>query len=138
GFPWNTFGIALGGNLVTAQLASVVGLYGLTVIAIFIFSAPAVLGEKSARQGARRRLPQAIAAPILAFTGLCTFGALRLAATTPEPVAGVKLRIMQPNLAQDAKFRPDNKARILSRYLTLSARGAGSDRSGLDDVTVLI
>src|SRR5262249_51751130 len=29
GFPWNVFGMALGGNLVAAQLASVVGLYGL-------------------------------------------------------------------------------------------------------------
>jgi apolipoprotein N-acyltransferase len=138
GFPWNTFGMALGGNLVTAQLASLVGLYGLTVIAILIFSAPAVLGEKSARQGARRRLPPPIAAAALAFAGICAFGALRLAATPPEPVAGVKLRIMQPNLAQDAKFRPENKARILSLYLTLSARGAESDRSGLDEVTALI
>jgi apolipoprotein N-acyltransferase len=138
GFPWNTFGMALAGNLVTAQLASIVGLYGLTVIAILIFSAPAVLGEKSAMQGARRRLPPAIAAAILAFAGICGFGTLRLAGTIPEPVAGVKLRIMQPNLAQDAKFRPENKARILSLYLTLSARGAELDHSGLDDVTVLI
>ncbi len=138
GFPWNTFGMALGGNLVTAQLASIVGLYGLTVIAILIFSAPAVLGEKSAMRGARRRLPPAIAAAVLAFAGICAFGALRLAWTIPQPpVAGVKLRIMQPNLAQDAKFRPENKAPILARYLTLSA-GAESDRSGLEDVTVLI
>src|ERR1700730_822436 len=138
GFPWNTFGMALGGNLVTAQLASIVGLYGLTVIAILIFSAPALLDEKSAMRGARPRLPPPIAAAALAFAGVCAFGALRLAATPPEAVTGVKLRIMQPNLAQDAKFRPDNKARFLSRYLTLSARGAGPDRSGLDDVTVLI
>ncbi|MGH6823164.1 MAG: apolipoprotein N-acyltransferase, partial [Methylocella sp.] len=137
GFPWNTFGMALGGNLVTAQLASIVGLYGLTVIAILIFSAPAVLGEKSAMHGARRRLPPPIAAAALAFAAICAFGALRLAATTVAPVASVKLRIMQPNLAQDAKFRPENKARILSLYLTLSARGE-SDRSGLDDVTALI
>jgi apolipoprotein N-acyltransferase len=138
GFPWNTFGMALGGNLLTAQLASIVGLYGLTIIAILIFSSPAVLGEKSAMQGARRRLPPPIAAAALAFAAICAFGVLRLAATAPEPVAGVKLRIMQPNLAQDAKFRPENKARILSLYLTLSARGVESDRSGLDDVTVLI
>ena len=138
GFPWNTFGMALAGNLVTAQLASIVGLYGLTVIAILIFSAPAVLGEKSAIQGARRQLPPAIATAVLTFAGICAFGALRLAGPIAAPVAGVKLRIMQPNLAQDAKFRPDNKARILARYLTLSARGAKSDRSGLDDVTVLI
>jgi apolipoprotein N-acyltransferase len=138
GFPWNAFGMALAGNLVTAQLASIVGLYGLTVIVILIFSTPAVLGEKSAIQGARRRLPPPIAAAALALAGICAFGALRLPGTTPEPVAGVKLRIMQPNLAQDAKFRPENKARILSRYLTLSMRGVESDRSGLDDVTVLI
>ena len=138
GFPWNTFGMALGGNLVTAQLASIVGLYGLTVIAILIFSAPAVLGEKSAMQGAWHRLPGPIAAAVLAFAGICAFGALRLVGATAAPVAGVKLRIMQPNLAQDAKFRPENKARILSRYLTLSTRGAESDRSGLIDVTVLI
>ncbi len=138
GFPWNAFGMALAGNLVTAQLASIVGLYGLTVIVILIFSTPAVLGEKSAIQGARRRLPTPIAAAALALAGICAFGALRLAGRTPEPVAGVKLRIMQPNLAQDAKFRPENKARIMSRYLTLSTRGVESDRSGLDDVTVLI
>jgi apolipoprotein N-acyltransferase len=138
GFPWNTLGMALGGNLVTAQLASLIGLYGLTVIAILIFSAPAVLGEKSAVQGERRRLPPPIGAAVLALAGICAFGALRLAGTTSEPVAGVKLRIMQPNLPQDAKFRPDNKARILSLYLTLSARRAEPDRSGLDDVTVLI
>src|ERR1700731_3089261 len=95
GFPWNTFGMALGGNLVTAQLASIVGLYGLTVIAILIFSSPAVLGEKSAMHGARRRLPPPIAAAGLALAGICAFGGLRLAGTNPEPVAGVKFRIMQ-------------------------------------------
>src|SRR4029077_10609748 len=97
-----------------------------------------VFGEKSAMQGARRRLPPPIAAAALAFAGICAFGALRLAGRPPEPVAGVKLRIGQPNLAQDAKFRPENKARIMSRYLTLSMRRVGSDGSGLDDVTVLI
>jgi apolipoprotein N-acyltransferase len=138
GFPWNIFGMALGGNLVTAQLASLVGLYGLTVIAILIFSTPAVLGEKSAMQGARRRLPPAIAAAVLSFAAVCAFGVLRLAGSSVEPVVGVKMRIMQPNLTQDAKFRPEKKAWILSRYLTLSTRGAKSDHSGLEDVTVLV
>ncbi|MGQ0444848.1 MAG: apolipoprotein N-acyltransferase [Beijerinckiaceae bacterium] len=138
GFPWNIYGMALGGNLVTAQLASLAGLYGLTVIAILIFSTPAVLGEKSAMQGARRRLPPPIAAAALAFAGICAFGALRLAGTSVDLVPGVKLRIMQPNLTQDAKFRPESKAWILSRYLTLSARGKKSDYSGLEGVTVLV
>jgi apolipoprotein N-acyltransferase len=131
--------MVLGGNLVTAQLASIVGLYGLTVFAILIFSTPAVLGEKSAVQGARRRLPPPIVAALLAFCGIYGFGAWRLAHATSAPVAGVRLRIMQPNLAQDAKFRPENKAWILSHYLALSAaRAADKDHFGLDDITVLI
>ena len=34
GFPWNDLGMALGANLTLAQIASVVGLHGLTFIAI--------------------------------------------------------------------------------------------------------
>src|SRR5262249_3251429 len=57
GFPWNVFGMALGGNLVAAQLASVVGLYGLTIAAILIFSAPAAFGDKTAARWAAYRGP---------------------------------------------------------------------------------
>jgi apolipoprotein N-acyltransferase len=138
GFPWNSFGMALGGNLVTAQLASIVGLYGLTVLSTLIFAAPAVLGEKSPVRGTGRRLPSAILAATLAFGGICGFGAWRLAQATPAPVTGVRLRIMQPNLPQDAKFRPENSAWILNRYLNLSVQASGPDHLGLDGVTVLI
>src|SRR5205085_6892040 len=44
GFPWNTLGMALGQNLWLMQSASVLGLYGLTVLAILICAAPAMLG----------------------------------------------------------------------------------------------
>jgi len=137
GFPWNTFGMALGGNLLTAQLASIVGLYGLTVIAILIFSAPAVLGEKAAVQGAWRRLPPPIIAALLACCGISCFGAWRLAQPAPGLVPGVRLRIMQPNVALTT-FRPENKAQILAHYLALSAQAADPDHSGLEDVTALI
>jgi apolipoprotein N-acyltransferase len=138
GFPWNTLGMALGGNLVTAQLASIIGLYGLTVVSILIFSVPAVLGEKSPMRGAGRRVPPAFLAAALALGGICGFGAWRLAQPTPPPVPGVRLRIMQPNLPQDAKFRPENKAWILNHYLDLSIRESGADHLGLDGVTALI
>jgi apolipoprotein N-acyltransferase len=136
GFPWNTFGMALGGNLVTAQLASVVGLYGLTIITILLFSAPAVLGDKFA-WGARQWLPMPIAACLVAFCGIVGFGVWRLAQPTPEPVAGVRLRIMQPNVALKA-FRPENKAQILAHDLALSVRATDPDHYGLDGVTALI
>lgn len=132
GFPWNSFGMALGGTLVTAQLASLVGLYGLTVVAVLVFSAPAAYSEKSAGRGAFRALPLPVLASLLAFFAICAFGALRLAGRAPEPVAGARVRLMQPNLVQDEKFRPANKAQIVARYLALSAR------RGLADVAVLV
>ena len=40
---------------------------------------------------------------------------------SPSPVvAGVKLRLMQPNLPQDAKFNGHNGEAILNQYLALS------------------
>lgn len=134
GFPWNVFGMALGGNLVTAQLASVVGLYGLTIVAILIFSAPAFFGDKPNARWTVCRVPLPVAAAVLAFAGICGFGALRLSEPPPKMISGVNLRIMQPNVAQDEKFRPENGAEILARYLALSVR----EPSGLDGVSLLI
>ena len=47
GFPWNEIGMALGQNLVLAQFASIVGLHGLTILAIAIFAAPATLADEA-------------------------------------------------------------------------------------------
>ena len=52
-------------------------------------------------------------------------------------VAGVKLRIMQPNLAPDQKFIPANREEIVSQYLALSDRATSPERSGVADVTDL-
>jgi len=140
GFPWNAFGMALGGNLITAQIASVIGLYGLTVVTIAICAAPATCIDqkpKGAFSGRRLiRTPIGLAATV--FLGLVLFGVLRLAPGTTPLIKGVNLRIMQPNLAQDAKFRPENGQAILSRYLSLSDRSTSPSHTGLADVSVLI
>jgi apolipoprotein N-acyltransferase len=135
GFPWNLFGMALGTNLVLAQAASLVGVYGLTLIAIALFAAPATLVD--GRPGRRSHWPTFAAAGALA--ALALFGALRLGlGVDPGFVAGVKLRIMQPNLSQDAKFRPENGDAIIERYLSLSDRATSPQSTGLIDVTHLI
>lgn len=136
GFPWNVWGMALGGNLVLAQAGSLVGLYGLTLLATAIFASPATLADSSA--AAPRRWSSAMTLAAIALVGLGVFGGLRLASGHVEAVKGVKLRIMQPNLPQDAKFRPDNKADILRRYLALSDRASSPRATGLADVTHLI
>jgi len=136
GFPWNAFGMALGGNLITAQFASLIGLYGLTVIAILIFSVPAVLADSGLCKSPLR-LPWAAVAALAIFCAVCGFGFYRLAQPLPQLVEGVKLRIMQPNV--DLKtFRPENKRQILAHYLALSARGVDGGHLDLRDITALI
>src|ERR1700761_1317721 len=52
GFPWNTFGYALSAPLALAQSASLIGLWGMTLLTVAIFASPAVLID-SGRRGAR-------------------------------------------------------------------------------------
>jgi apolipoprotein N-acyltransferase len=75
---------------------------------------------------------------VIVLLGLAGFGMFRLARGPTEFQAGVKLRIMQPNLPQDEKFRSDRKDEILDHYLSLSDRATSPQHSGIADVTHLI
>jgi apolipoprotein N-acyltransferase len=118
GFPWNNLGLALGQNLWLMQTASLMGLYGLTFLSLAIGAAPAVLLTGKTMR-ARWTAP-GIAAGLL--VGLAAFGVWRVPSEASPIVDNVRLRIMQPNLPQDAKFNPRNRDAIMRRYLTLSAR----------------
>ncbi|MBI1981164.1 MAG: apolipoprotein N-acyltransferase [Methylocystis sp.] len=136
GFPWNDFGMALAGAGPLAQSASLVGLYGLDILAIVIFAAPATLIDRASR-GAGRINWTMLTATFLAMLMLA-YGVFRLGANQTEYVDGVKLRLMQPNLPQDAKFRPENGANILRHYLALSERASNESASGLAEFTHLV
>jgi apolipoprotein N-acyltransferase len=135
GFPWNDLGMAFGANLVLAQIASLVGLHGLTFLTIAIFAAPATLWR--VRESRFDLGPTVVAALALAL--IAAFGEFRLSAPASPTVPGVKLRLIQPNVGQDdASFAPENGEAILRRYLELSDRATAPDRSGVKDVTHLI
>ena len=135
GFPWNVYGYALTGPLVLAQSAALVGIWGLTFIAVAVFASPAVLVDE--RTDTRRPwLPLALAVVLLA--ALAGYGAMRLSRTPTLFVEGVRLRIMQPNLQQDQKFNYGAKQKVMSQYLELSDRSTGPQSGGVRDVTHLI
>jgi apolipoprotein N-acyltransferase len=134
GFPWNDLGMAMGSNLALAQIASLIGLHGLTFLTIAIFAAPATLW----RVGESRLVLAPAGAAALALALIAAFGALRLAAPASATLPGVKLRLIQPDVGQDASFSPENKDAILRRYFDLSERATAPDRSGVGDVTHLI
>ena len=132
GFPWNELGMALGTNLQLAQIASIVGLHGLTLLAIAIFAAPATLST----DGRRRWTPTALA--VLSLAALFGFGVWRVAAPASPTLPNVKLRLMQPNVSQGADFSAENGEAIVQSYLTLSDRATSPKTSSVADVTHLI
>lgn len=134
GFPWNAFGNVLTAPLALAQSASLIGLWGMTFIAVAVFASPAVLADEG---GGRRRF-LAPAAALCVLAAMLIYGGLRLAAHPTVAVPGVKLRIMQPDLSQDAKFNYGAKRDVMRRYVDLSDRASGEQASGIRDVTHLI
>jgi len=135
GFPWNSFGYALSAPLALAQSASLIGLWGMTLVAVAIFASPAVLID-SGRRGRRPWIAPVAALVVLIAMG--TFGAVRLAQHPTTLLPDLKLRIMQPNLQQDVKFNYSAKAEVMRKYLTLSDRASGPGATGVRDVNILI
>jgi apolipoprotein N-acyltransferase len=132
GFPWNPLGMAFGGQLVLGQTASILGVWGLTLLAGAILASPATLADPTRR----RSVVSPIGLALIMLLAMAGFGLWRLSQPIGS-VANVKLRVMQPNLPQDAKFRPENRDAILKRYLDLSDRATSPERAGVGDVTHL-
>lgn len=121
GFPWNLWGYALAGNEALAQTASIFGIYGLTMLTLVIAASPAALAGRTAGPGARNWPLPAICLLILAAGWL--WGEVRLRGASSEMHPSVKLRIVQANVAQADKWKPQNRQWIFERLLTLSAKG---------------
>ena len=135
GFPWNAFGYALTEPLALAQSASLIGLWGLTFIAVAVFASPAVLIDDR-HVTPRPWIPLVASLLVLAVMG--GYGASRLARQPTQFADKVKLRLMQPNLQQDVKFNYAAKQMVMDKYLSLSDRATGPQSSGVRDSTILI
>jgi apolipoprotein N-acyltransferase len=135
GFPWNAYGYALVTPLALAQTSALIGLWGLTAIATAVYASPAVLVDNPG-DSRHRWLAPALSALVLA--AMAAYGTVRLLQAPTAYVDNVRLRIMQPNLQQDDKFRYSQKQAVMNRYIGLSNRASGPQTSGMANVTHLI
>jgi len=134
GFPWNSLGMALGDQLALAQTASFIGMNGLTFVTVVVFAAPVLAFEARGRFGW-------MVAPFLCFgcvAALYGFGTWRLASPETTAVAGVKLRLMQPDMPLDDRFSRSHAADIMHRYFDLSTKGSYPSASGMAGITHLV
>jgi apolipoprotein N-acyltransferase len=125
GFPWNLFGYAATQDIMIAQTASVIGVYGLTFLTLLCLSAPALFVLP--RTGRSVRIAGPVPAVVLVL-GAYGYGHWRHPGAPVGSMDGVRLRIVQPNLAQDERFSIEGRDWILERYLEMSTHwGRGAD-----------
>ena len=127
GLPWNLIGYGILGPLPLMQLASLVGVYALSLLAVILFAAPAALFAPARSGLAGGKGTAALALLFVLLLGLgFVWGERRLAAA-PHDSTGVRLRLVQANVDQAEKWRPENSAEIFDDYLDLT-KSAGLDR----------
>lgn len=114
GFPWNSIGYGFAANEPMMQIASVLGGYGLTFLAVLVFAMPAVLARGT-------RGDKVFAAVVsLLFVGVVGWGAWRLHETPTTYFPDLRFRIVQPAIDQWKKGIPEFKAEVVDALLRLS------------------
>ena len=122
GFPWELLGYSQTSVLPVAQLASVFGVHGVTLLVVLINSAVAL-----ALVGPRVYRGAVLAAATGVLGLVVLFGMWRL--TDNRLVRdGTPLRVglVQGNILQDDKWDPAMRSTILNRYLDLSRQSAAA------------
>ncbi|HVI52443.1 MAG TPA: apolipoprotein N-acyltransferase [Candidatus Sulfotelmatobacter sp.] len=127
GFPWNLLGSVWIAALPVAQFASVVSIYGLSLITLLAAAMPAVLFTAGVK-GARR----AVILPHLLLAAIALWGWQRIPAE-PQPVwPNVSLRLVQANVSQADKWTPGMRWMHLMQHIELSTA------LGFDKTTAVI
>ena len=111
GFPWNLLGTVWAFAALPLQPAAIVGVHGLSLLTLLLAGLPLLPGRR----------PLAGAALLLA--GLGGFGLWRLDAAEPAGPP-VQLVLVQGNVPQEVKWRPEERMPIFQRYLELTAAAA--------------
>jgi apolipoprotein N-acyltransferase len=122
GFPWNAIGYAAMPVPLLMQPVSMAGLFGMSALAVFIFSMPALLA------GRRHRAIGTVLALALVAADL-GYGYFCLSMPASASAKSLKVRIVQPAIDQTEKWDKSVRDRIFKHLIDLTqsppAKGAG-------------
>jgi apolipoprotein N-acyltransferase len=121
GFPWELLGYSQASVLPVAQLASVVGVYGLSAMVAGVSAACAFVATDATR---RRWIVAGAAALVLVGTGLWGMARLTGGALTQQGTP-IRVAVVQGNILQDDKWNPALSAPIMQRYIDMTREAIG-------------
>lgn len=117
GFPWNLYGYTWIDILPIAQLASLSSIYLLTLVTIFWASAPAFL--LTSRHN--KKTKTLITITLIGSVALSyMYGTNRIHDNPVQYHDGYEITIIQPNIAQSEKWKPENRAKNFVKQIELS------------------
>ncbi|MEX2249198.1 MAG: apolipoprotein N-acyltransferase [Parvibaculum sp.] len=143
GFPWNLIGQSFATSDALMQAGAMVGVYGLSFIALLVVAAPATFDS---RVHAARRGPgiELLAAPAIALAGLALVwlgGAARIsAADFATPAAtGTSIRIVHPNTPFAENWNDSGRVlTIIGQLLRMSRDPTPERPQGIDGNTIIV
>jgi apolipoprotein N-acyltransferase len=116
GFPWVPLGNSQVTVLPVAQLASVLGVYGLSALVAYINAA---LAYALVTSGARRVAALATAAAVLIAVG--GWGVWRISdGSLTRAGTPIRIGLIQGNIAQEDKWNPAHARRIFTTYVAMT------------------
>lgn len=136
GFPFDLVGYALTANDEMAQLASIIGVYGLTALAALIAMTTALVWPSDRRPLVRRLVPVFVA--IVAIAAQVGYGSYRLATTPVSARDDMRVRMVQPMILGHADWNALDPEAIIGSLVSLSESRLTPDDNGLADITHLI
>lgn len=133
GFPWTAPGLAVTGMGGLAQAGALLGMPALTLLIALWASLPALAGL-------RPRRGEIVAAALLLalLPGLWLWGVYRLSQTETASSQPVSVRIVQPNIGQNDKWRGDNARPIFDKMKSMSQQATAARPDGINGIGVVI
>lgn len=117
GFPWNAIGYGAMPIPLMMQSAAPLGLFAVSALAVFVFSALALLGTR------KGQVPGLVLATTLVIAHL-GYGAFRLHEPLPQGARTITVRLVQPVIDQAKKLENADRIDVFNEHLALSAQPA--------------
>ena len=117
GFPWCLLGSSQVEFLPVVQITSLTGVHGVSLLIVLV---NALFAYWLTRPGLRRAL--VAAAPVAALVGATLFFGYRELAR-PLPAASFPVAVVQGNVLQEHKWKPEYRQQIFATHMKLSAEG---------------